>query len=363
MIPDPTMEHMTFDNADGDSNISVLVNGKLYGCRSDHRNWDEIVAKAKAKDPSVVDLFKPADTITAKFAELTDRISVNNGTILWDGDPVHDSLTERILALMDERVEDWRVFVNFMENLYTNPNEHSKKMAFDYLMRHKFTITPEGNFLAYKGVEVRDGRYYSTQRGDAIVDDVQLTNSKIPYDPGSVVRMPRSVVKHDPNTSCHVGLHVATWDFAESFSQKVLQVEVNPRDIVNVPTFGQNKMRVCRLKVIGEVTAPTTAVYQTPKLFEAVIETPSVVVTPDDQPDATEGQTVLDPSATPDANIAEPTKATDKPKRRRYPSPAEWDEMRARAKRRKQNFAKFATKQGPWNLFGDDPTNRKHWEK
>lgn len=350
VIPDPTMQYVEFENSDGDSNISVLVNGQLYGCRSDHRNWAEIVEKAKAKDPSVVDLFKPADTIKTKFAELTDRISVHDGTILWDGDPVHDSLTERILALMDERVEDWRVFVNFMENLYTNPNEHSKKMAFDYLMRHKFTITPEGNVLAYKGVNVENGRFYSTQTGNAIVNDEQLVNQRIPYDPGSVVRMPRSDVKHDPHTACHVGLHVATWDFAKIFASRVLQVEINPRDIVNVPAYGANKMRVCRLKVVGEVTAPTTAVYQTPK-FTATIETPPSVVVKDAPP------------VKPEAKIAKPTKTTDKPKRRRYPSEAEFAEMRDRAKRRKQNFTKFATKQGPWNLFGTDPFNRKHWEK
>ena len=65
--------------------------------------------------------------------------------------------------------------------------------------------------------------------------------------------MPRGDVEHDPGVGCHVGLHAGTWDYASSFAQgAVLTVEINPRDVVSVPTDCQDqKMRVCRYTVTG----------------------------------------------------------------------------------------------------------------
>ncbi len=373
MITSP-MKHAKFTNAAGDSNITVLIGGELYSARDDNPNWDSIVAGVEANDPSIVDLFKPADAISRKFAELTERVSVHAGEILWDGEAIHNSLTQKIIQLMDERVEDWRPFVEFMDKLYTNPNEHSREQAFDYIAKHKHTILTNGNFLAYKGVDVLGGKYYSRQTGNAIVNDEQLYDAKIPNQPGSVIRMPRADVLHDPLSACHVGLHVATFDFAKSFigySGVVLEVEVNPRDIVSVP-YSAAKMRVCRYKVIGPVTEPSTATIavDTPEA-PPVLVTGGEEIAADEHPEQSE---VIGPVTDADANIGDQldalgdaifgdlTTASEKPARKHYPSPVEFEKMQGRAKRRRRNFQKYAEKHGPWTLFGD-PTNRKHWEK
>lgn len=370
MAHDPTMEHVKFDNDTGDSNITVLIGGKLFSCRDDHPSWDDIVAGAEAKDPDIEALFKPGDTISKKFAELTDRISVHNGEILWDGDPVHNTLTQKILDLMDERVEDWRVFVAFMEKLYTNPQRESQEQAFDFLMSHHFTVTADGNFLAYKGVDYANGQYLSRQSGTAIVNDNEITG-QIPNPVGAVVRMPRAQVKHDPYTACHDGLHVATFGFARSFAGadmdgKVLEVEINPRDIVSVPYFG-DKLRVCRYKVLGIVDAPSTASYQ--KAVETPeVDVPTVLVQPDgeveydadaidfagddlvDEPDDIRYRVLDDLEPTPENVISDGT----------HPTAAEFENMQGRAKRRRRNFQKYALKQG-WTFLGSDPSNREHW--
>lgn len=66
---------------------------------------------------------------------------------------------------------------------------------------------------------------------------------------------------------------------------------------------------------------------------------------------------------TDEANIPEPVEAPAPKVRKHYPSPMKFEKMQGRAKRRRRNFQKYAEKHGPWTLFGDDPTNRKHWEK
>lgn len=374
------MKHAKFTNAAGDSNITVLIGGELFSARDDNPNWDAIVAGVEANDPSIVDLFKPADAISRKFAELTERVSVHAGEILWDGEPIHNSLTQKIIDLMDERVEDWRPFVEFMDKLYTNPNEHSREQAFDYIAKHKHTILTNGNFLAYKGVDQgNDGVYYSRQTGNAIVDDEQLTHQQIPNKPGSVVRMPRADVLHDPLSACHVGLHVATFDFARRFigySGAILEVEVNPRDIVSVP-YSDAKMRVCRYKVIRPVTEPSTATIavDTPEA-SPVLVTGGDEIAPDEAqselcggiPTQEEVAAVVESlglnadDVVPTANIADEVEAPARPLRKHYPSPDAFEQMRGRAKRRRRNFQKYATKHG-WTLFGDDPDNRKHWSK
>lgn len=63
----------------------------------------------------------------------------------------------------------------------------------------------------------------------------------------------------NPSQDC-VGLHVGTWQYASTFSERTLEVEVHPRDVVSVPNYDKNKMRVCRYKVVKELTKR----YETP---------------------------------------------------------------------------------------------------
>jgi hypothetical protein len=82
-------------------------------------------------------------------------------------------------------------------------------------------------------------------------------NGHIPNQPGSVISISRSYVQHDPEQGCSTGLHVGTWGYASSFGDVTLKVEINPRDIVSVPTdCGAAKMRVSRYKVIKIIDNP-----------------------------------------------------------------------------------------------------------
>jgi len=62
---------------------------------------------------------------------------------------------------------------------------------------------------------------------------------------------------------CHTGLHVGTYAYASNFGQgALLEVQVNPRDVVSVPTdCSAAKMRTCRYVVVDTIDQPyTTAV-------------------------------------------------------------------------------------------------------
>jgi hypothetical protein len=249
-------------NADGRT-IVVFANGETHVAAQDHPNWDTIVSLAEAGDESVVDHFDLAKTVATRFDQLTERVSTRNGKLYLDGDEIHNALTSHILRYFKEDDDKWLDLVEFMENVQANPDQHSREQLYEWLDRHEFTITRDGMIVGYKGVNKDDsGDYWSTRSGPAIVDGEEI-NGYVPNRLGSVIEMPRSSVVHDPSNGCSVGLHVGTYDYASNFTLNVLEVHVNPRDVVSVPTDSNwAKVRCCRYVVIKEVERP----YTTPSL-------------------------------------------------------------------------------------------------
>lgn len=203
-------------------------------------------------------LFDVEQAVAQRFTRLSDRVAIAHGQVYFDGDVVDDSLTKQIVRFLDEGVSDWQPLVRFMENIASNPQEFSRTQLFDWLNARDFTITSQGNIVAYKGVHKRpDGSLVSGWTGTARVDGV-LVKGNIPNTVGSIVEMPRSEVAFDPATACSTGLHVGTYEYAEGYSRgAMLRVHVNPRDVVSVPTDAAGeKVRVCRYSVEEVIDAP-----------------------------------------------------------------------------------------------------------
>lgn len=235
--------------------LTLFHDGEIYTATSDsHPNWDTILHKALAGDASVVDDFDTAKFVARKFVALTERASVSNGTLFYDGDEMDTALSRQVLRFLDAGVDDWRPLVKFLDNVMQNPSEHSRTQLFEWLNRKDFGINAEGEIVGYKSVfKQDDGTYRPTRMGPGIVDGVEVAdNDYIVQRVGSVVEMPRSSVVHDPRVGCSVGLHVSNYDYAASFSgNAILRVAVNPRDVVSVPTeCNWDKMRVSRYRVV-----------------------------------------------------------------------------------------------------------------
>jgi hypothetical protein len=244
------------DGEDAQSFVTVYVPGKApLVADSSHPSYDQIVAKAKAGDASVADLFDAAAAAGRKFMQLTERISAKDGQIFLDGEPMNNALAEQIVRALREGRDDWKPFVRFYENVQQNLTEHSRENLYRWLAAEDFTIDDDGMIVGYKSV-YRDGKggYKSVSGGTARVNGVEFTG-KIPQRVGDVVEMPRSAVTHNPAASCSYGLHVGTHGYAANFSgDALLKVIVNPRDVVSVPTADSgSKMRVCRYRVAEEI--------------------------------------------------------------------------------------------------------------
>jgi hypothetical protein len=242
---------------DGGKNITVFYNGEVYAATDTHPNWTAIKAGAENDDPSVISLFDVGATAQARFERLSDRVTIKAGKVYFDNQPVSNALTNQVIRFIEGGVEDFKPLVSFFEKVQDNPNEHSREQLFSWLEIHDFTITDNGNFIGYKGVRNGADTFESINHGTAISDGVEYSGA-IPNPIGAIVEMPRDAVQHDPSVGCHTGLHVGTWDYASSFAQgAVLKVEVNPRDVVSVPTdCGYQKLRTCRYTVLEAIDAP-----------------------------------------------------------------------------------------------------------
>lgn len=261
-----SVQYTLVGTEDGES-IVVFVAGEAPQVAQDsHPNFAQIVTRAKAQDPTVVELFDIAATVTQKFERLSERVTTAHGRLYLDGEEVDNALTQQVLRFMDEGIDDFRPLVAFFENVQANPNEHSREMLYSWLAGRNFTITPLGMIVGYKAVRERDGEFVSIHGGKAIVDGEVKTGS-IPNRIGSVIEMPRGDVQFDPSVGCHTGLHVGTYDYAENFggSGPMLEVHVNPRDVVSVPTdCDAQKMRTCRYVVVDQIEAA----YTSPLLYD-----------------------------------------------------------------------------------------------
>lgn len=326
----------------------------------------------------VVALFDPAAAISKTFEELTERITFRNNAIFFDGDQLNSTITDHVIRLMWDD-EDFMPYVFFLENVMENPVQHSREQSFDWITAagDGMTITEDGMVVGFKGTHGDgNGGFESTTAGHAIVNGEEY-NGRIPYAVGDVVTMPRSEVTHDPGTSCSTGLHVGTRRYAKRFlgnGGALLEVWVNPRDIVSVPSGEHEKMRVCRFYIVGEVDDDT--VYTSLRRREDVYVSPTE--SPYDADEFGDGEELAEaddfapvlapyPQDLDDEDLDDEDYDEDDEPTLRNPTANEFDTMRARAKKRHRgspgtaSFAAYATSVGVWKLTNGDGSEKHHW--
>jgi hypothetical protein len=149
----------------------------------------------------------------------------------------------------------------FWDKLKKNPNERSREHLFAFLEHNGHPITQRGTFIAYKKVREDYRDLYSRTYDNS---------------PGKEVTMERSKVDDNPAVTCSNGLHVASWNYANTDynpgSGVMIEVEVDPQDVVCVPNdYNGQKMRCCRYISLGKTVSPDTSVSRrvpTPAVLE-----------------------------------------------------------------------------------------------
>ena len=197
--------------------------------------YEQVIKKIKeGKLEEIIPLLNIAKNLTDK------GFDVKHGIVHVDGEALPDALSTRVLDFFNQGLP-FQPLLKFWSKLKANPSFNSRQMLFKFLEHNGHPITTEGNFIAYRAVneEFKDKR-----------------TGKMDNSVGAVVEVPRSQVDDNPNNTCSYGLHVATACYASGFmsgGDKLLDVEVDPSDVVAVPTdYNGTKMRVSKFKLVAE---------------------------------------------------------------------------------------------------------------
>lgn len=239
------------------STVCAFLNGELLTADETHPNYKLIVKaleqEGQLTEADIAELFDVKKTVEKKTANLSVHVTLKDDDVYFDGLLATGPLATKIAELFDEGVEDWKPLVAFADNIAGNESEHSKQQLYRWLNTAHFTITEDGYIVGYKGV-TKEFTSRSAPASDFVCVNDKPFVGPVDNAPGNVVTMPRHLVNFDPTNGCSRGLHVGTWEFARDFGEVVVEVKVNPRDVVSIPTDSHDqKMRVCRYEVIKVV--------------------------------------------------------------------------------------------------------------
>lgn len=226
-----------------DQNITVNFDGQTHIVSRADALADRLIKAVKEQKldeiPNLVSAAKRIETFS------NGAFVVKDGRILVNGVEAPMILGNKIVKFSNDGLP-YQPLVKFAERLQQNPSFRAVQELFTFLEKNDHPITENGCFIAYKRVR------------DSFKD---IHSNTMDNSPGNLVEMPRNQVNEDSTQTCSYGLHVANWDYAhnhfassDSATDVMLEVEVDPADVVAIPTdYNNAKMRVCKYKVLGVV--------------------------------------------------------------------------------------------------------------
>lgn len=255
-----THKYAIYTEGGVDQSITWYLGDETYTADRNHDNFKSIVwnIKAGSSREHILSLFSPKVKVNDYFQN-KGLFGVHfDGSVVWvNGRAVPTELSQMIIDHVNEGTNPAGL-VAFFGKLLKNPSYQSQQQLVSFINRHGLTITPTGNFIAYKGLGP-DGK--SVHSGGAYVDGTWV-KGRIPNEVGTTITMDRGSVNDDTTIGCSTGLHAGTWKYASGFGRGgTCRVEIDPEDVVSVPKdCDEQKLRVCRYSVVeANLKKPTSS--------------------------------------------------------------------------------------------------------
>lgn len=242
--PSTAASHATLPYIIQGKNIILVIKNKNFTISDTHVNYSKILEAIREGAWDIIEGLTDVVETIQTFSK--GNITIDDGNIFWKGQPFHNTLSTRVLSMIEEGF-DVKPMMNFMENLMLNPSKRAVDELYGFLEKSNLPITPDGYFLAFK--KVKDN-YFDVYTGT-------IDNSV-----GQLVEMERNQVNDDKDQTCSSGLHFCSKDYLGHFGgQRVMILKINPQDVVSIPSdYNDTKGRCCKYEVIGELeSTPETA--------------------------------------------------------------------------------------------------------
>jgi hypothetical protein len=239
----------------------ILDNGaQILTARNDHPKWNEILEAYKAGNENRLTSLISMKSVVETFSN--GELSVNGTGVMFKGRPLHGVDANRVLAFLRDGLP-YQPIANYMLKKMENSSSRAINEMYAFLEHGNMALTPSGNFIAYKGVQ--DDFYSVRGNKDTIViqgtvnSEGQVLNSI-----GATIEVQRNCVDDNFNNACGQGLHAGSLRYATGWSNNVILVEIDPRDVVSIPSDSNcQKLRCCKYKVIGKYVGPLPDTYST----------------------------------------------------------------------------------------------------
>lgn len=185
------------------------------------------------------ELLADIESITQKylgFLSTTDTlVAVKNDKVLTG--------IERLNAYIKKAVKlnQYTGLKNLLERCFkiADTKAHSVDDLLTFLAKADLPIADDGSIIAYKRVN-KCGNYF-----------VDCHTGKVKQDKGSRVFMKPEMVDPDRSRDCSHGLHIATRHYVSNFyGDSILLLKFNPEDVIAVPEYDPNKIRVCAYEIL-----------------------------------------------------------------------------------------------------------------
>lgn len=223
--------------------VTVMLPGKTLMAKNDHPKFTDIIkllgdptGEVKVLE-TLFDLAKPV----RDYVGVNGRVTVSDGAVKFDGVPVHNYTTEKILQFMELGLPVSPI-INFLDRLMANPSKRSVDELYRFLVHKNMPLTHDGKFRAYKGVRAD----YKDRWTGTFSNHI-----------GAELKMPRNCVDDDARQACSNGFHAGSLKYASDWAGNdghLMVVEIDPADVVSVPfdCDGQ-KLRTSRYVVVDEI--------------------------------------------------------------------------------------------------------------
>lgn len=192
---------------------------------------------------------KPQTTISGhKDVQKAEREEDHTHTIIATvGDKIIPGM-EKIKTQIDRasKLGSTQGVEKFLARMATivNQRRHSVEDLLKFMERGDLPIADDGSIVIYKVLKLAHGSY------------VDCHSRKVTQKVGSLVCMDPSMVDHNRSKECSNGLHVARRHYVNGFSGDVCVIaKVAPEDVIAVPSYDANKMRVCAYHIVHELKA------------------------------------------------------------------------------------------------------------
>ena len=228
-----------------DGTVNAFVGGKPYTFNKSHHNYGALVAYLENGN---VEHFEASYDMASTVEHYCDGyVHVEKGELTWQGVPMPDLFTDRILQM---RKEGFNIdpMLNFLDNMNDNPSDKAIVELFDFMQNKHLPITDDGHFLAYKAVSPDFKDIYTGNFDNSV---------------GSEVSIDRSKVDSNRDKHCSAGLHVGAIDYVKSYGgidldedndggNQIVICKVNPADVMSVPSDARfQKLRCCKYEVVS----------------------------------------------------------------------------------------------------------------